>query len=71
MNCWSIADEAEEAFRWKFLMTCVSCWIITQLYILMRRTNEITNVAGNIAGVKASALRSHLPGARRRRAARP
>jgi hypothetical protein len=56
MDCWSIGDEAEEAFRSKFLMTCVSCWTITQLYILMRRTNEIANVAGNIAALKASAL---------------
>ena len=56
MDCWSIGDEAEEAFRSKFLMTCVFCWIITQLYILIRRTNEITNVARNIATLKASAF---------------
>jgi hypothetical protein len=44
----------------------VSCWTITQLYILMRRTNEIANVAGNIAALKASALSSHPPAARPR-----
>jgi hypothetical protein len=70
MNCWSIGDEAEEAFRSRFLMTYVSCCNITQLYILIRRTNEIANVARNIAPLKASALRSHLPAARRRRAVR-
>ena len=31
MNCSSIGDEAEEAFRSRFLMTCVSCGNITQL----------------------------------------
>jgi hypothetical protein len=31
MNCSSIGDEAEEAFRSRFLMTCVSCGNIAQL----------------------------------------
>jgi hypothetical protein len=70
MNCWSIGDEAEEAFRSRFLMTCVSCWTITQLYILVRRTNEIASVATNIGALKASALRSRPQAARPRRAAR-
>jgi hypothetical protein len=70
MDCWSIGDEAEEAFRSKFLMTCAQCWSITQPYIPMRRTNEITNVAKNIAALKASALHSHPLAAHRHRAAR-
>jgi hypothetical protein len=42
-------------------MTCVSCGIITQLYILIRRTNEITNVARNNAALKAFILFSRPP----------
>jgi hypothetical protein len=56
MNCWLIGDEAEEAFPSRFLMTCVSCGSITQLYILTRRTNEIANVARNNAALKAFIL---------------